>query len=174
MVGGSRFKPVNGVVLEPVAYTIVAYGYGGRERNGNSSDVGTTNAAIGAFEFVGGSRFGAAQTYPDQAAGGPANRYGAGTFHFNVIDPSPLATPLGEWSGKLRDSGERVSLRDAQGHVVDQLEYGVGFPWAIADNDQTSNWHSGVRPTPGVANSVTVDNLSPTVEYITHSPGQLR
>ena len=39
-------------------------------------------------------------------------------------------------SGKLSNSGERVSLRDAQGHVVDQLEYGVGFPWPIADNGE--------------------------------------
>ena len=64
---------------------------------------------------------------------------------------------LGPWSGRLRNSGEEVRLRDATGSTVDQVDYGVGFPWPTAaqgegpsmellnpdlDNDLGGSWRS--------------------------------
>ena len=88
------------MILEPGAYTIVAYGYSAAEPNGNlgvagSFTAGTTNNGGGSISFVGFSRAGGA---PGASIGGPAadngpaNRYGAGTFQFEPLDPpSPVA-----------------------------------------------------------------------------------
>ncbi len=35
----------------------------------------------------------------------------------------------GPWGGRLSDTGDKVSLRDAGGEIVDQVEYKLGFPW---------------------------------------------
>jgi VCBS repeat-containing protein len=82
-VGGSRFKALATPLQLPAGFqgTVVAEGYNGAERNGNSAGFGTTDAS-GAINFVGTGRFGTAGQYPATADGGPANRYGAGTFRF--------------------------------------------------------------------------------------------
>ena len=64
---------------------------------------------------------------------------------------------LGPWTGRLRNSGEEIRLRDAVGTTVDEVNYGVGFPWPIAaqgegpsmelinpqlDNDLGGSWRS--------------------------------
>src|SRR5687768_12992635 len=36
---------------------------------------------------------------------------------------------FGPWIGKLNNSGERIVLRDAGGQIVDEVSYGLGFPW---------------------------------------------
>ena len=36
---------------------------------------------------------------------------------------------VGPWSGRLSNEGERIQLRDAANSVVDEVEYGLGFPW---------------------------------------------
>ena len=95
LIGGSRFFQLSSALsLDPGAYTIVAYGYGTAERNGNArapggggdNPVWTTNDGGGALSFVGCSRFGG---LPGTSIGdgvdtvngcGPANRYAAGTF----------------------------------------------------------------------------------------------
>jgi hypothetical protein len=55
---------------------------------------------------------------------------------FLVVAENPAAlrakfgvTALGPWSGSLANDGERLVLRDATGQVVDEVEYGLGFPW---------------------------------------------
>lgn len=42
--------------------------------------------------------------------------------------------PLGPLPGKLSNSGEKITLRDAEKKVVDEVRYGVGFPWPTAAN----------------------------------------
>lgn len=36
---------------------------------------------------------------------------------------------LGPWSGKLSNSSEKITLRNAAGDVIDEVEYKLGFPW---------------------------------------------
>ncbi len=38
-------------------------------------------------------------------------------------------TPLGPWNGRLSNRGERLELRDNHSRLVDEVNYGVGFPW---------------------------------------------
>jgi len=80
---------------------VVAQGYNGSERNGNvgtGSTASPTDDGGGAISFVGGSRFGPGGVfaYPTSVDGGPANRYHAGNFDYDVIpEPSSLALLLG-------------------------------------------------------------------------------
>ncbi|MDE0596292.1 MAG: PEP-CTERM sorting domain-containing protein [Roseibacillus sp.] len=101
--GGSRFTTLVLPINLPAGFqgSVVAQGYNGAERNGNGgtgSTPGTTDDGGGAISFVGGSRFGPAGVfaYPTSVDGGPANRYHAGNFDFDVIpEPSSLALLLG-------------------------------------------------------------------------------
>ena len=80
---------------------VVAQGYNGSERNGNvgtGSTASPTDDGGGAISFVGGSRFGPGGVfaYPTNVDGGPANRYHAGNFDYDIIpEPSSLALLLG-------------------------------------------------------------------------------
>jgi hypothetical protein len=87
LMGGSRFRSLTvPLILAPgFQGSIVAYGYGPGELNGNSSGgapVWTTDAS-GEIAFVGSSRYNfSAGSYPASIDTGPANRYAAGTFIF--------------------------------------------------------------------------------------------
>lgn len=96
---GHRFKPLpSPLTLEPGAYTIVAYGYGADEHNGNSGgngDFTTSNEGGGLIQFVGSSRFGSAGGgWPDSEDGGGPARYGAGTFKFSAAGDDLIRTDL--------------------------------------------------------------------------------
>ncbi len=96
---GHRFKSLSSpLTLEPGPYTIVAHGYGGDERNGNSGgngDFTTSNDGGGLIQFVGSSRFGSAGgAWPDSEDGGGPARYGAGTFTFSAVGDSLIRTDL--------------------------------------------------------------------------------
>ena len=43
---------------------------------------------------------------------------------------------LGPWDGNLKSEGERLRLRNGLGEVVDELRYGVGFPWPVASSGE--------------------------------------
>jgi hypothetical protein len=97
---GSRFKPLASPLALPTgAYTIIAYGYGTGERNGNLGgsippDPWETQSGGGLLSFVGFGRPGAAGTFPTTVDGGPANRYAAGTFKFAGAGGTLARTPL--------------------------------------------------------------------------------
>ncbi|MCA9240634.1 MAG: lamin tail domain-containing protein, partial [Planctomycetales bacterium] len=81
-------------------------------------------------------------------------------------DPATLlskfgAVAVGMYSGGLSNGGERVALSDAQGGLVDEVEYLTTFPWPIApdgygaslelvnpelDNNLGSNWRPAYTP----------------------------
>ncbi len=91
LVGGQRFKTLTTPVTLPAgSYTILAYNYSTGEPNGNSADFNTgTNTGGGALQFVGSSRYGVTAppaspgaSWPGSPDGGPAARYGSGTFRF--------------------------------------------------------------------------------------------
>jgi len=96
LLEGSRFKPLaSPLTLAPGAYTIIAWGYGASERNGNFGvssppDPWETQSGSGALSFVGVARPGNPGTFPTTIDGGPPNRYAAGTFKFaGPEDPIP-------------------------------------------------------------------------------------
>ena len=190
LIGGSRFKALEQpVTLAPGAYSIVAFGYGSREgnRNGEGAPVGLTDSGGGLISFVGSSRFGDPGQFPATVDGGPANRYAAGTFRFSSAEPlPPFADPIGVWTGQLANDGERITLRDAEGTVTDEITYGVGFPWptsaqgegasmellnAQLDNDLGGSWRSSFgTPSPGLENTVHSTNAGPQIRQVNHSP----
>ncbi len=99
LVGGQRFKTLaSPVTLAAGSYTILAYNYASGEPNGNSAAFNTgTNTGAGALQFVGASRYGVtappsspAASWPGSPDGGPAARYGSGTFRFR--EPTAFAT----------------------------------------------------------------------------------
>jgi hypothetical protein len=58
-----------------------------------------------------------------------------------VLAESPTAfqtrygfAPLGPWVGSLSNKGERLQLRNSAAAVVDEVNYGVGFPWPTSPN----------------------------------------
>lgn len=101
LIDGMRFK----TLLTPIRLeagfkgVIVADGYGEGERLRNSGgDTNlvnwTLNSGNGSLRFVGTSRYGVtAGTFPDVIDGGPAARYAAGTFEFEVLPPEKPGTP---------------------------------------------------------------------------------
>ncbi len=97
--GGHRVAPLAAPLLLPAGpYTITASGYGAGEPNGNLGvptppldPARFSTSADPALRFVGGGRFGAAGTFPATADSGPAYRYAAGTFAFEVPPAAPFA-----------------------------------------------------------------------------------
>lgn len=47
--------------------------------------------------------------------------------------------PGAVYSGKLSSQGERIRLLDSTSTLVDEVDYGVGFPWPTATNGQGSS-----------------------------------
>ena len=106
-VGGMRFKPLPAGLVLPAGFhgMIVASGYNGTERNGNRGAPTPWNLrdGDGAIAFVGTSAYGTADAYPGTADGGPAARYGAGTFIFEKTPTEKPGPPVAKSSpGKAR------------------------------------------------------------------------
>src|SRR5262249_22753582 len=88
-------------------------------------------------------------------------------------------TSLGPWTGSLSNSGEDVTIADAAGNTLDDVDYGAGFPWPLVgdspgpgysielinptlDNNLGGNWRS-YSPTPQT--TVTLIAKGSTWEY---------
>lgn len=107
--------------------------------------------------------------------------------------------PHGEFPGELKYAGEKLTLKNAQGSVVDEVRYAAGFPWPTAaagagsslerssptgKSNSSGTWRSSgypalangaigdKRPTPGKKNYSVSENLPPTITQVTHQPGQ--
>ncbi|MEC9352932.1 MAG: lamin tail domain-containing protein, partial [Planctomycetota bacterium] len=46
---------------------------------------------------------------------------------------------LGPWEGRLDNKGETLTLRDASGSRVDEVDYQAGFPWPLASQGKGSS-----------------------------------
>jgi hypothetical protein len=93
LIGSYRFATIAPVLLAAgFQGSIVASGFGQVDPNLNTSGgafPGTINTG-GAFTFVGGSRYALdPNAYPTIIDGGPAVRYGAGSFQFTVVSTVP-------------------------------------------------------------------------------------
>jgi hypothetical protein len=99
LINGSRFKPLpTPLILDPGTYSVVSYGYNAANPGAN---IGTGNAKTWVTDdggelinFVGTSRHGIAGgapgIFPATPDGGPADRYGAGTFEFRLLPIAPV------------------------------------------------------------------------------------
>ncbi|MDI6448632.1 lamin tail domain-containing protein [Anaerobaca lacustris] len=108
----------------------------------------------------------------------------------------PGHTAVGPFGGKLSNDGERVTLCDAGGNVVDSVTYKLGFPWPTVgdpvpagqrgsgpslqlvhpdlDNDLGGSWRSAY-PTPGFPNTnVFAERVPPYIRQVKHTPQQPR
>ena len=136
---------------------------------------------------------------------GISYRFPLGTFlhpgEYLVIakDPTVSSTSsgkkaLGPYDGVLRDSGEKLTLVDDAGRVVDTVTYSDMPSWPVAadglgsslecinpyaDNAHVSNWRAsatetslGTSGTPGYRNSVYSNDIPPFITRIFHTPLQ--
>jgi hypothetical protein len=114
----------------------------------------------------------------------PAKGYVTVTQNGAMFSTKYSKTPVGEWLGGLNNEGELIELRNAGGTLIDRADYQLGFPWptygdatdvsmqllnANLDNELGGSWRSAA-PTPGLANSVVIDNAPPQIRQVTHEP----
>jgi hypothetical protein len=92
---------------------------------------------------------------------------------------------LGPWDGGLASEGEKITLEDANGQKIDEVDYSAEFPWPISadgtgasaalvnpqmDNDLGSSWRSEFPPTPGATNRAFAANAAPNIRQVKHTP----
>lgn len=143
--------------------------------------------SLDGWELTGGIRY----VFPQNT------NIGDGAYLVIAEDPVTISTrlqhqgALGPWTGKLRNSGETVNLRDPSGEAISKVDYKLGFPWPTVgdpvgsppaspsiqlihpelETDLGGSWRSG-RPTPGARNSVYNTQAPPQSRRVTHTPKQ--
>jgi hypothetical protein len=95
---------------------------------------------------------------------------------------------LGGFTGRLANSGERLTLEDAGGVVIDSVFYGETDPWPYeadgggkglekivltSDGAEPANWRAS-DPSPGAANAAAGIRHPPSVTFVRHFPQQPR
>lgn len=104
----------------------------------------------------------------------------------------PGHAAVGPFAGKLSNDGEWVVLSDANGRIVDEVTYKLGFPWPTVgdtvglrgrghslqlvnpdfDNDLGGSW-SSAYPTPAFPNiDVMAEQVPPYIRQVRHTPQQ--
>lgn len=96
----------------------------------------------------------------------------------------------GPWTGKLRNSGEIIELRNAANQIVNAVDFKSGFPWPTAsnglgpsmellhpqlDNGLGASWRrsTSTAPSPGAANTALLDKAGsapPAIRGVSHTP----
>ncbi|MEO7319314.1 MAG: lamin tail domain-containing protein, partial [Chthoniobacteraceae bacterium] len=119
----------------------------------------------------------------------PAGGYFVIAANATVFQTQYGFAPGAIYTGSLNSSGERIRLRDSASVIVDEVNYGVGFPWptsargggysmelinASLDNDLGASWRSSttLKGTPRVQNSVVAPNAPPAIRQVDHTPAQ--
>ncbi len=140
--GGSRFKTLSTPLeLSPGAYTMVAYGYGATERNGNATAApwSMDRGGQGSIQFVGSSRYGfTAGAFPHVADSSPANRYAAGTFQYFENGDPMVNTDV---AAQMRNIASGMYLR-LPFSVPDPSIYG-SLELEMATDDGYAAWVNG-------------------------------
>ncbi len=120
---GSRFLLLPTPVELPAGFqgSIVAYGYGPGEPNGNADGGEWTTFNGGSLLFVGGGRWDTVlDVLPANGDGGPANRYAAGTFTFEPMTGLPPAFDPGLTITLLADNQIRLDWNATPGAVLER------------------------------------------------------
>ena len=129
---------------------------------------------------ISGWRFSAGVTYTF-----PSNTI-LGAYGYAVVAENPTnlfnaygVQAYGPFEGRLSSDGETVRLRDAAGREVDEVDYGIGFPWPVAsagdgpsmelinaalDNNLGGSWRASGH-TEGLQNSALIQSNSPNWRY---------
>ena len=114
----------------------------------------------------------------------PGTTLEAGAYLVIAEDPPTITSvygviSLGPWEGGLNNDGEEIDLRDSTGNVMDQVDYGSGFPWPSGarggggsiellnpalDNDLGASWRTAGSQ---------VDS-TPETDYISAADSQWR
>lgn len=107
--------------------------------------------------------------------------------HFDAKFGSLFATgkkAFDAWNGVLSNEGERVTLVDATGETMDEVDYQSDFPWPIGangdgsmelihpdlDNDLGGSWRVALEPTPNLPNTNRADQAPPQIRQVDHAP----
>lgn len=104
---------------------------------------GDSAVSLAGWEFTKGVKF----TFPS------GTTIGSSEFLVVAKDPARLQSirqytalnsgnTLGPWTGKLKNSGERIVLENASGVIIDEVSYEGRFPWPITANalGETRRW----------------------------------
>lgn len=127
----------------------------------------------------------------------PGSEIVAGGYAVVAERPSSILSQFGvacfgPYQGGFSSDGERVTLEDASGLLIDEVTYQPSFPWPVGadgtgasmellggsalDNDLGGSWRSsvapGLLPTPGRENSTFTANAPPQIRQVKHSPPQ--
>jgi hypothetical protein len=69
----------------------------------------------------------------------PANGYVVVAQNPTAFQTAYGFLPFGPWTGKLSNSGERIRLRTGANVTIDDITYGIGFPWPTAAHGEGSS-----------------------------------
>ncbi len=151
LIEGSRFITLPAPLELPAGFqgSIVAYGYGLDEPNGNAGAgfQEWTTFSGGSLVFVGGGRWDNNHgVLPTTIDAGPANRYAAGTFAFEPAGTTPPATEHTLTITPLPPSQVRLDWIAAPGLILQR-----------SPNLTSNSWQTVEGATPGY--TVTVDGI---------------
>jgi len=89
-------------------------------------NTGSSAVDLSGWQFTDGVAF----TFP-AATSIPAGGYLVITENPTAFQAKFSSTALGPWTGSLSNDGENIELKNAQGVVEDEVDYGIGFPWPL-------------------------------------------
>jgi spore coat protein CotH len=96
-----------------------------------------------------------------------------------------VANKVGPYALRLDNGGEKIALTNAEGIVIDYVNYDDRYPWPVlpdgdgfslelmnptVDNRNAQFWSSGMPMSPGAKNGIYVDNAPPRITRVNHSP----
>jgi hypothetical protein len=179
--GGSRFISLATPLPLPVGtYSIVAWGYGDTEMNGNAGGLTapwTVNDGDGSIIPDGGGRFGAAGAWPGTVDGGPPNRYAAGTFKFiaGAADLRRTAYRVATGTAGTQNFSGALGMDFNAARAIRVTSLGV---FDSGSNGLSSTltaqlWRRNDNGTPGIFTDDSGSAILASATFTTASPGTL-
>lgn len=179
--GGSRFIALPAPLALPVGtYSIVAWGYGDAELNGNAGGITpawTMNDGDGSMTFDGGGRFGNAGAWPGSLDGGPVNRYAAGSFKFTAgpADLRRTAYHIATGTSGNQNFGGALGMDFNATRTIRVTSLGVFDSGSngLSSTITAQLWRRNENGTPGVFTDDTGHSILASETFTAASPGTL-